>query len=148
MSLDLTRLVKNLLKACFSISLGIILIFQPFGLTIDAASKQPSMSGDFVKDTVLVAQSLKETIVNLSEKGLSRIALLGGAKLVGSFLREDLINELQLTLTPKLLGGPYTWVPHNVDNLPLKLASLNAWQIKKIERIEDNELILQYTRNE
>ncbi len=46
--------------------LGIIFIFNPFGLNVEAAATQPSMSGDFVKDTVSVAQTLKETIA-LSE---------------------------------------------------------------------------------
>ncbi len=66
MAWDLNQLVRMLLKACFSVVLGIIFIFHPFGLTIDAASQKPSMSGDFVKDTVSVAQSLKDTIA-LSE---------------------------------------------------------------------------------
>ena len=73
MSLDLNQLFKNLLKVCFSYFLGIIFFFHPFGLSIEASSQKPSMSGDFVKDTVSVAQSLKDTIAlsdneeNLSE---------------------------------------------------------------------------------
>ncbi len=72
MSWDLNRFLKNLIKTCFSLLLGLVLIFHPFGLAINASS-QPSMSGDFAKDTVSVAQSLKETIAlsddeeNLSE---------------------------------------------------------------------------------
>ncbi len=48
------------MKTSLSICLGILLIFHPFGEGLLAA--KPSMSGDFVRDTVSVAQTLKETI--------------------------------------------------------------------------------------
>ncbi len=51
---------KKLMNACLSLVLGLLLIFTPFGQSLLAA--KISMSGDFVKDTVSVAQSLKETI--------------------------------------------------------------------------------------
>ncbi len=53
-------LSKNLIKGCFSIVLTLIIIFSPFAKPLEA--KEISMSGDFVKDTVSVSQSLKETI--------------------------------------------------------------------------------------
>ena len=72
MSWNLNQLFKTLIKSCFSILLGIFLIFHPFGLSIDAASQKASMSGDFVKDTVSVAQNLKETIaISENEENLS-----------------------------------------------------------------------------
>ncbi len=60
MILDFHLLLKNLVKASLSILLAVLLIFHPFGSSIEAA--KPSMSGDFVQDTVSVAHSLKETI--------------------------------------------------------------------------------------
>ncbi len=56
----LPRLFKNLIKTCLSICLGIFLLLYPFSQEVQAA--KPSMSGDFVQDTVSVAQSLKETV--------------------------------------------------------------------------------------
>ncbi len=50
----------RLIKGFFSIALSLLIIISPFGRA--QAAEQVSMSGDFVKDTVLVANSLKETI--------------------------------------------------------------------------------------
>ncbi len=60
MAWDFHQFFKKLIKASLSICLGILLIFHPFGQELLAA--KASMSGDFVKDTVSVAQSLKATI--------------------------------------------------------------------------------------
>ncbi len=51
--------IKKVISYSFSLLLGLLLIL-PFGQELSAA--KASMSGDFVKDTVSVAQNLKETI--------------------------------------------------------------------------------------
>ena len=61
MNWDPLHLYKKLIQACLSFALGLVLIFNPFGQGLLAAEKA-TMSGDFIKDTVSVAQSLKETI--------------------------------------------------------------------------------------
>lgn len=48
------------MRAAWAICLGLLLLVLPFGQTAQAAKS--SMSGDFVEDTVSVAQTLKETI--------------------------------------------------------------------------------------
>ena len=47
----------------------------------------------------------------LAAEGLERLLVLGGAQLAACLLREALIDELQLTLCPQVLGGPHSWVP-------------------------------------
>ena len=89
----------------------------------------------------------EKTLSQLSKAGLKRLVLLGGANLVGSFLKADQVNELQLTLTPKIIGGDYHWVPKNVENLPTELSESNAWHLKENKSIGDNELLLRYFRN-
>jgi 5-amino-6-(5-phosphoribosylamino)uracil reductase len=44
-------------------------------------------------------------MAGLSEAGISKLALLGGGKIVGSFLEAGLIDELWLTICPLMLGG-------------------------------------------
>ena len=61
MNWDFRHLYKKLIRASLSFALGLILIFHPFGQGLLAAEKA-IMSGDFTKDTVSVAKSLKETI--------------------------------------------------------------------------------------
>mgnify|MGYP001426396261 CR=1 FL=1 len=51
---------KNFLLASITLCLSLSLIILPLGSLADAA--RSSMSGDFAKDTVNVAKSLKETI--------------------------------------------------------------------------------------
>ena len=70
MSWDFSDLLKKLIKTTFSIILGLLLIFHPFGQNLIAA--KATMSGDFVKDTISVSQTLKETIdLPKSSEGLS-----------------------------------------------------------------------------
>ncbi len=87
-----------------------------------------------------------ETLKDLYEQGLSRLVLLGGAELVGSFLKDDQIDELQLTLTPKVIGGSHSWVPQNLSNLPRELATPEAWELSKFKKLSGNELMLNYKR--
>ena len=68
---------QKFIRVSFSLLIGLLIVLDPFGQTVTA--EKPSMSGDFVKDTVSVAQSLKETIAisekeeNLSEAELANI---------------------------------------------------------------------------
>ncbi len=89
----------------------------------------------------------KKTIFELADFGLSRLVLLGGAQLIASFLKADVVDELQLTISPRLLGGTYTWVPTALENLPNELQSPEAWLLKGTEMLGGNELILRYFRN-
>ena len=54
------QLKESLMRAALAICLGIVLLFTPFVDQVQAAKSL--MSGDFVQDTVSVAQNLKETI--------------------------------------------------------------------------------------
>ena len=60
MKAKLLALSKKLIRGYFSIALILLLFFSPFGRSL--AAEKISMSGDFVKDTILVADNLKETI--------------------------------------------------------------------------------------
>ncbi len=57
---DFHQLHNRLMRAALAICLGLLLLFSPFGQIAQAAKSL--MSGDFVQDTVSVAQNLKETI--------------------------------------------------------------------------------------
>ena len=53
-------LIKRLLQAVISICIGLCLILTPLVKTVEAS--EPVMSGEYINDTVSVAQSLLETI--------------------------------------------------------------------------------------
>lgn len=74
----------------------------------------------------------------LAGLGLERLAVLGGAALAGSLLGEGLVDELQLTVCPRLVGGPHTWLPAGQA-----LADCR-WELGERRELEGGELLLRY----
>ncbi len=87
------------------------------------------------------------TLSRLTELGISRVAILGGAKLSNSLLHADLVDELQLTITPRILGGFHTWIPMSNSDLPFTIAASEAWLLVENKPIGQNELMVRYLRN-
>ena len=88
-----------------------------------------------------------ETLTGLSSRGWLRLVLLGGAVLIHSLLAQDAVDELQLTLSPRLLGGSFNWLPQLETPLPETLASSQAWSLLEARPLADNELLVHYCRN-
>ena len=88
-----------------------------------------------------------DSLDNLNNEGLSKIVLLGGANLISAFLIEDLINELQITITPHLLGGSYCWVSSKLNNLNKIINENDQWILKESKKLGKNELLVRYFRN-
>jgi len=86
----------------------------------------------------------RESLEHLSQKGIEKIVLLGGAKLISSFLIEDIIDELQITLTPYLLGGDYCWVSSKLMNLTQIINKKSNWILKENKNLGNNELLIRY----
>ena len=89
----------------------------------------------------------RDSLDEFNHQGLSKIVLLGGANLISAFLKEDLINELQITITPHLLGGNYCWVSSKLKNLNEIMNQSESWILKETKKIGNNELLIRYIRN-
>ena len=89
----------------------------------------------------------RDSLDDLYQRGMSRIVLLGGANLISAFLFEDLINELQITITPHLLGGNYCWVSTKLNDLNTKKNQEKKWILKESKKLENDELLIRYFRN-
>ena len=89
----------------------------------------------------------RDSLNELNNAGLKKIVLLGGASLISAFLIEDLINELQITITPHLLGGSYCWVSSELNNLNTIINQSNKWILKESKNLGNNELLIRYFRN-
>ena len=85
-----------------------------------------------------------QTLSNLKEEGIKKIALLGGAKLIHSFMMEDLIDEIKITITPKIIGGKYIWLPHKKHEKILDFK--NEWIIKSCKQLKTNEIFIHYAK--
>ena len=88
-----------------------------------------------------------ETLNDLASKGWFRLVLLGGAVLTHSLLAQDAVDELQLTLSPRILGGSFNWLLQSDTPLPESLASSQAWSLLEARSLADHELLVHYRRN-
>jgi 5-amino-6-(5-phosphoribosylamino)uracil reductase len=77
----------------------------------------------------------------LSQKGIHRLAVAGGGRLVASLLTMGAIDDLWLTLCPLLLGGKDAPTPVDGIGLPTNLAP--RLQLCSLKTIED-EVFLHY----
>lgn len=84
--------------------------------------------------------SWPEALAALASSGLQRLVLLGGAELAAGLLALQLVDQLQLTLCPQLLGGDHSWLPAGVD-LPAQ-----DWQLLEQRPLGGHELLLRYGR--
>ena len=89
----------------------------------------------------------RDSLDDLYQQGISKIVLLGGANLISAFLLEDLIDELQITITPHLLGGDYCWVSSKLIGLNTIMNEKNNWILKECKELGNNELLIRYLRN-
>lgn len=88
-----------------------------------------------------------ELLAALAAEGLERLVLLGGANLAGSLLAEGLVDELQLTLCPLLLGGPHCWLPAATP-LPGSPAAVTGWELLEQRPLGGGELLLRYRHSQ
>ena len=70
-----------------------------------------------------------------------QVVVLGGAALAADLLAADQVQELQLTLCPRLLGGHHTWLP-GAGPLP----GDGAWRLLESRSLGGDELLLRYGR--
>lgn len=69
---------------------------------------------------ILVNGSLSEVLASIHEQGYHNLYIDGG-KLVQSFLREDLIDEMTITTIPILLGGGHSLFGEHDEKLVFEL---------------------------
>ncbi len=73
----------------------------------------------------------------LSSRGFECAVIGGGAEIYSLFLREQLVDELYLTITPKIFGrGVNLCNDAELDYLPLKLID--------VQRLGDDEVLVKY----
>ena len=89
---------------------------------------------------------MEKTLISLKKQGINDLALLGGAKLINSFIKEDLITDIKITIIPQIIGGRYTWIPPEQTNEIFNLKRL--WEIKSIKNLMNNEIHIHYKKFE
>jgi 5-amino-6-(5-phosphoribosylamino)uracil reductase len=86
----------------------------------------------------------RPALAGLGDLGARRLVVLGGARLAAALLAEDLLDELQLTLCPRLLGGPHQWLPADADMGP---GGRQGWRLVESRSLPGEELLLRWHRS-
>ena len=107
-------------------------------LTPTPAEPTASVVAGFTRQLPLADWS--EALVGLALAAGPRLLLLGGAELAAQLLALNLVDELQLTLCPRLLGGVHSWLPAGVALAP------NRWRLLEQRPLDGEELLLRYGR--
>ena len=110
---------------------------------ISSNKKDVIESTDFEKE-IFYTNSWSKTLLSIKQAGINRLALLGGAKLINSFIKEDLIDEIKITIAPRIIGGKFTWIPAEQTNKIFNLKQF--WNIKSIQELDRNEIYIHYIR--
>jgi 5-amino-6-(5-phosphoribosylamino)uracil reductase len=117
---------------------GLRFFQQPLQRWLLTPSPTPAAPPGF--EQIRWLQSWPALLQGLAAEGLQRIVLLGGAALAAQLLELQLVDELQLTLVPRLLGGAHTWLPESLALAP------NAWRLSEHRPLEGEEFLLRYRR--
>ena len=117
---------------------------QPIKRWLINSNKQKiSKDLNFDKEFIYT-NSWLQTLSNIKKEGVKKIALLGGAKLIHSFMMEDLIDEIKITIVPKIIGGKYIWLPYKKNEKLLDFN--NEWIIKSFKKLQTNEIFIHYQK--
>tara|TARA_Y100001968_G_scaffold45599_1_gene35634 strand:+ start:11756 stop:12445 length:690 start_codon:yes stop_codon:yes gene_type:complete len=93
---------------------------------------------------ILFESNWSDILEKIFQSGIKKLVVLGGAKVVESLLIEKQVDELQITLTPKLLGGSHSWISHKITNLPMEYTEDNCWILNEVKVLEGSEIMLRY----
>jgi 5-amino-6-(5-phosphoribosylamino)uracil reductase len=114
---------------------------QPVERWLLSPGGQPSSTPRFAAHLPLT--SWPECLAQVGSLGLGRLVVLGGAQLATALLSEGLVEELQLTLCPRLLGGGHGWMTPRAPDL-----SSQSWELVEHRPLSGGELLLHYRLGE
>lgn len=107
------------------------------GAEITVSTREPeNFSTEIVPGKLLfTAQSPTDLVQTLAQKGHKRCALLGGARTHSRFLAEGCVDEIWLTIEPRLFGSGTRLLTESTDE---KL------ELNSSESLSQNTLLLKY----
>ena len=117
---------------------------QPIRRWLISSSKVDNSSNNDFEKQLFFEDSWEKTLISLKKQGINDLALLGGTKLINSFIKEDLITDLKITIIPQIIGGRYTWIPPDQTNEIFNLKRL--WKIKSMKNLMNNEIHVHYKK--
>lgn len=89
---------------------------------------------------------LKQFSKFLFERGVKNALVEGGPTLFGSFLAEDLMDEIFLTIAPKIFGTRKDITLTLLENMMFKPSQIKRFTLVSVKPVED-EVFLRYRRD-
>lgn len=117
---------------------------QPIRRWLVSSNKIDTPSMKNFEREIFYENSWRETLIKLKKLGINHLALLGGAKLINSFVKENLISDIKITIIPRIIGGKYTWIPPEQTKLIFNIKQ--SWEIRSIQELKNNEIHIQYKK--
>ena len=117
---------------------------QPIKRWLISSNKKDAIENKNFEKEIFYKNSWSKTLLSIKKAGINRLALLGGGNLINSFIKEDLIDEIKITITPRIIGGKFTWIPAEQTNKIFNLKQF--WNIKSIQELDRNEIYIHYIR--
>ena len=117
---------------------------QPIRRWLISSNKVDNSSNNKFEKQLFFEKSWEKTLILLKKQGIKDLVLLGGAKLINSFIKEDLITDIKITIIPRIIGGKYTWITPEQSNEIFNLKRL--WEIKSIKNLMNNEIHIHYKK--
>lgn len=128
-------------------------LFNEFGLITQKSLKKTSfkkMRLNFGKNPILpyivATRNLQELTQQLHEKGYKHVLVEGGPTLLGSFLKENLIDEVFLTISPKIYGTENLTTKTLVEGTLFPPDQIKHLKLISVKKFKD-ELFLRYSLN-
>ena len=111
--------------------------------TVPAARLKPFMKSCEILRYRSLATFPEELIAHLERRGCESLLLEGGGGTIFPFVKKDLVDEWNVTVTPKIVGGADA--PTMVDGEGFRARDIKRYRLKKCLKRGD-ELYLQYLR--
>ncbi len=128
--------------------------YSPIRVVIDKDSKIPKIAKIhhdtdkyktiiFTKENIELSKTnsnhldLRKVLEKLSDIGICRILLEGGASLATSFLKEDIIDEIQIISAPKIFGDDAVSI---FGDLNLNEIESSRFYLKEIKKLGEDSL--------
>jgi dihydrofolate reductase len=107
---------------------------NPFTVVVSSGMKV----GD---DKINFVSSPGQAVELLSDKGFNEVVIGGGSSLITSFLKVNLVDEIQLFVEPKIIGSGIKFVESGIGEVDLELVStekLSDSVLKIVYKVKNN----------
>ncbi len=104
------------------------------GITNIVITTQKDMT--FKEENVKIVQSVNEALEYTKTKNFQKVLLVGGGTVNGSFLKENHISEIILSVHPLILG--------NGVKIFQDTQTLTELELENVEKLDDNLVQLKY----